>query len=326
MLNKNLRKCLYTLLGVALTILISGDIKDRKYLQGMAKLVLVSYIALAINKDRREIAKLTKEIIKTKRSQVDLEKQLNQFQERVKTDCDRQIKPIENRIQSIQERLDCPLTKVETPLKPKAATNKISPNKSTSKPKPKPKPKSMAKPVLVSDRERIPKTVVSIDEANYYKGCEDLGIEPDYLGLKRELTPATGNLEIYIYMGVFKPRNRRQQTLIRQLNSWGYRVIELPINTKEGENSQIKGDDTSLACDLVEKVCTQEITAEDKVILVTGDGDYFPALEKIKQRNIHITLVSSNPSRHLNGYVDRYLDLNLVEYDICQHQKTNDVA
>lgn len=407
MLNQLLNQGFYGLLGLTLTILVSGDIAEQKYLQGTAKAVLVSSVALTIKQDKEEISRLTQDILEAKESQAyfaeklnqvstkyvetieklelsyhnqikDLEAQLSsvlaynknlkldiealsllcsrefiqlkQEVEELKIDCieqDRQtqqktqsnqdrlrnlkvnyqqkIEQLENCTQSIQDKLDSRLVQIETKLKPiQARNNNVIVKKNASATKI--EPLKLAKSAPVSLRNRQSKTVVLIDEANYYNGCKDLGIKPDYKELKHQLMPETGDFEFRIYIGVFEPPSPKQIRIIRKLNSLGYKVVQLPINTNQYSGYQVKGDDVSLSCDLVEKVCLQEITPEDKVIIVTGDGDYFPALEKAQERNIDITLISSNPSRHLHGYVNRYLDLHFIEYNTYEHKKLDDVA
>ncbi len=407
MLNQLLDRGFYGFLGLALTILVSGDIAEQKYLQGAGKTVLVSSVALTIKKDREEISKLAQDLSEAKKDLVyftekldkvstkyveiiekleegyrdrikDLEAQLfsvvadnkslqldidalsllccreftqlkqeveqlkidwsdrdRQTQQKAQSNTDKlhnfkanyqqKIEEFENRTQSIEDKLNSRLVKIETKLKAKQAANNNLVIKKNA-PATKIKPIKLAKSAPVSLKDSKPKTVVLVDEANYFNGCKDAGFKPDYKALKHQLTPETGDVEFRIYMGVFETPSPKQTRLIKKLNRLGYQVTQLPINTIEDKGYQVKGDDVSLACDLVEKVCLQEITPEDKVILVTGDGDYFPALKKARNRNIDITLVSSNPSRHLDGYVNRYLDLHFVEYNTSEDKKFDDVA
>jgi uncharacterized LabA/DUF88 family protein len=50
----------------------------------------------------------------------------------------------------------------------------------------------------------------------------------------------------------------------------------------------------------------------DKVILFSGDGDFERAIELLRSKNTHITVVSTEGmiARELRNATDRYIDLN----------------
>jgi uncharacterized LabA/DUF88 family protein len=56
----------------------------------------------------------------------------------------------------------------------------------------------------------------------------------------------------------------------------------------------------------------------DRVILFSGDGDFERAIELLRSKNTHITVVSTEGmiARELRNATDRYIDLNDLRKDI----------
>jgi uncharacterized LabA/DUF88 family protein len=52
----------------------------------------------------------------------------------------------------------------------------------------------------------------------------------------------------------------------------------------------------------------------DRVILFSGDGDFERAIELLRAKNTHITVVSTEGmiARELRNVTDRYIDLNAI--------------
>ncbi len=245
-----------------------------------------------------------------------LRTELDQF----KVDSDRDRQQIQLKMQSMGDKLNHRVAKIDAAIQQKGAeicdcSAKKKPTKSTID-----KPQLVQK-VTNLPSLRPPKTFILIDQANFYHACQKLGIEPDYRALMLQLMPEEGKFEMRIYLGVYDRPSKQQKTLIQELENLNYQVFTLPIDRRNDGTQKVVGDDVKLTSDLVEMVSTKEITSQDKIVLVTGDGDYFPALEKVKQRDIDTTLVARYPSRRLNGFVSCYLYLDLIKYDISKHQK-----
>jgi uncharacterized LabA/DUF88 family protein len=56
----------------------------------------------------------------------------------------------------------------------------------------------------------------------------------------------------------------------------------------------------------------------DRVILFSGDGDFERAIELLRAKNTHITVVSTEGmiARELRNVTDRYIDLNAIRSEI----------
>jgi uncharacterized LabA/DUF88 family protein len=168
---------------------------------------------------------------------------------------------------------------------------------------------------------KIPRTVIFIDQSNFYHACENIGIEPDYAALMCLLTPEQGNCEIRIYLGVYKQATKKQKNLNKELKRLGYIVVEKPIAVYKDGTKKLVGDDHELSCDLLEMVLNGEITNRDRVVLVSGDGDFHAVLERVKNKGIIVDLIAHKPSHHLKPFVGHITHLDRIKYEICQHKK-----
>ena len=59
------------------------------------------------------------------------------------------------------------------------------------------------------------------------------------------------------------------------------------------------------------------------ISLITGDGDLSPAVQEIKQRNVHVTAIAKNSSvnRNLRNLANEFISLDSIKYDIAKHTK-----
>ena len=135
----------------------------------------------------------------------------------------------------------------------------------------------------------------------------------------RMLTPEVGECEIRVYLGVNTSSYRKQyqldpskkqKQLKRELEELGYQVIALPIVRHSNDNLKVVGDDIKLSCDLLTMMQNGEICDRDRVVLISGDGDYKPALQQVKDNGIRVEVIAYKPSRYLTAVADQvtYLD------------------
>ena len=61
-------------------------------------------------------------------------------------------------------------------------------------------------------------------------------------------------------------------------------------------------------------MCSSDLDQYDRVILFSGDGDFERAIELLRAKNTHITVVSTEGmiARELRNVTDRYIDLNAI--------------
>ena len=67
----------------------------------------------------------------------------------------------------------------------------------------------------------------------------------------------------------------------------------------------------------------KDVRAGDSVILITGDGDLYPAVKEIKQPNVHVTVIAKNSSinDNLRNLADDFISLDSLKYDLAKHTK-----
>ena len=161
---------------------------------------------------------------------------------------------------------------------------------------------------------RKPINRVYIDNNNLYNCSKALDIELDYQALMVKLTAATEKTIIKLYGGAF-PHQQDKYILLKKL---GYQVFTLPISKRGKGKFKTIGDDVKLSIDMI-----QDVKEGDLVTLVAGDGDYKPAIKKVKQRNVKVTVIAKKNavSRDLISLADRVIYLDDIVEDIAKYTK-----
>ena len=113
------------------------------------------------------------------------------------------------------------------------------------------------------------------------------------------------------YTGLKDPQDQRgfRDALI----SLGYtvrtKILKEYYDDNSGRYSQKANLDIEIVVDMFNTV-----DQYDKVILFSGDGDFERAIELLRSKNTHITVVSTERmiARELRNATDRYIDLNEI--------------
>jgi uncharacterized LabA/DUF88 family protein len=124
---------------------------------------------------------------------------------------------------------------------------------------------------------------------------------------KRE--PNTVLVNAFWYTGLKDPQDQRgfRDALI----SLGYtvrtKILKEYYDDSSGRYSQKANLDIEIVVDMFNTV-----DQYDRVILFSGDGDFERAIELLRSKNTHITVVSTEGmiARELRNATDRYIDLN----------------
>ncbi|MEM9137254.1 MAG: NYN domain-containing protein [Cyanobacteria bacterium P01_F01_bin.42] len=101
------------------------------------------------------------------------------------------------------------------------------------------------------------------------------------------------------------------------LISLGYtvrtKVLKEYYDDSSGRYSQKANLDIEIVTDMFNTV-----EQYDRVILFSGDGDFERAIELLRSKNTHITVVSTDGmiARELRNATDRYIDLNSIRDQI----------
>jgi uncharacterized LabA/DUF88 family protein len=127
--------------------------------------------------------------------------------------------------------------------------------------------------------------------------------------------PNTSLVNAFWYTGLKDPQDQRgfRDALI----SLGYtvrtKILKEYYDDNSGRYSQKANLDIEIVVDMFNTV-----DQYDKVILFSGDGDFERAIELLRSKNTHITVVSTEGmiARELRNATDRYIDLNDIRDQI----------
>lgn len=128
-------------------------------------------------------------------------------------------------------------------------------------------------------------------------------------------SPSTSLVNAFWYTGLKDPQDQRgfRDALI----SLGYtvrtKILKEYYDDSSGRLSQKANLDIEIVVDMFNTV-----EQYDSVILFSGDGDFERAIELLRSKNTHITVVSTEGmiARELRNATDRYIDLNDIRSSI----------
>ena len=127
--------------------------------------------------------------------------------------------------------------------------------------------------------------------------------------------PNTTLINAFWYTGLKDPQDQRgfRDALI----SLGYtvrtKILKEYYDDNSGRYSQKANLDIEIVVDMFNTV-----EQYDKVVLFSGDGDFERAIELLRSKSTHITVVSTEGmiARELRNATDRYIDLNDIRAKI----------
>lgn len=124
-----------------------------------------------------------------------------------------------------------------------------------------------------------------IDANNLHKGINSLGWKIDYKKFRRFLTEKYGVKKAYLCIGFIAAN----AGLYRDLQNWGYTLIFKPTVSYKGK---IKGNcDGEMILQVMAELVPGSESSCEKVILVTGDGDFASLVNYLEpKRKLEILL------------------------------------
>jgi uncharacterized LabA/DUF88 family protein len=174
---------------------------------------------------------------------------------------------------------------------------------------------------IVKSQESV--TRVYIDGNNLNFAMDGLQIDIDYEALRIEFSQNASHTNFKYYTGVHSPMSEGQRRFIDYLEAQRYEVVELPILRRHDSNKfKTVGDDVKITVDMI-----GEVKTGDDVILISGDGDFIPAVEEIQRRGVKVTIVAKKSmlSEQLSQIADEVIYLDDIQYKIAKYRKL-DVA
>lgn len=220
----------------------------------------------------------------------------------------------ETRQRLVLSKLDKVQHSVKVALRSPKVTN-IQPKKAEIAPSfEKPKTTTLVSEIPV--RESC--TYVYVDGNNLRYACEQLGIEFDYNNIRIEFSQDATKTQFKYYVGVHSRLTWQQKQQLLEINKGGYEVITFPLVKRDDGKWKTVGDDVKLAIDMA-----QEVKSGDRVILVSGDGDFIPAIEAVKNRGVKVTVVAHPQmlNEQLETLADNFISLEEIKYKIAKHKK-----
>ena len=148
---------------------------------------------------------------------------------------------------------------------------------------------------------------VFVDVANIFYAAKAAGIDIDYVTLLKSATANRDFVRAYAYTGL-DPENENQRQFHAFLARSGYKVVSKDIR-KYGDGRVKANLDIELVVDmmrLAEKL--------DIAIVVSGDGDFAPAIAAVQQKGVRVEVISfrGNTSSDLMDVADVFIDITTV--------------
>ncbi len=171
--------------------------------------------------------------------------------------------------------------------------------------------------------------MIFIDGSNLYHGMKDIlgQVAIDYQSLINMLVKNRNLIRTYYYTPVInrgeaEEQYRSQQRFLTYLADIPYFEVKFGILVRQGEVLVEKSIDVKLAVDMVKYAAMNQY---DVAILVSGDGDYTPAVETVKEMGKHVecAFFPQETSSQLKQIVDIFFELNKETLSKCIIYKEN---
>ena len=132
--------------------------------------------------------------------------------------------------------------------------------------------------------ERI---IIFIDNSNIFKGFRKYNIKADYEKLKNIITSGRDLRDIFLYEGVVYPISSVKKKWYEDLKKNSGYVIKASFDKIAANDAIEKKIDIKMAIDIISLAYENSF---DRAILITGDGDFIPVVNKLKEMNKPVEL------------------------------------
>jgi len=148
---------------------------------------------------------------------------------------------------------------------------------------------------------------VFVDVANIFYAAKAAGIDIDYVTLLKSATANRDFVRAYAYTGL-DPENENQRAFHAFLARSGYKVVSKDIR-KYGDGRVKANLDIELVVDMMRMAEKLDIA-----IVVSGDGDFAPAIAAVQQKGVRVEVISfrGNTSSDLIDVADIFIDITTV--------------
>ncbi|MDQ4034424.1 MAG: NYN domain-containing protein [Chloroflexota bacterium] len=143
-----------------------------------------------------------------------------------------------------------------------------------------------------------------VDVANMYYAARGQDVDVDYVALLKHATKGRDLIRAYAYTGL-DPENENQRKFIDFLGKNGYKPVIKDIR-KFGDGRMKANLDIELVVDLFRLADRMDIA-----VIVSGDGDFAPAIKALQDKGIRAEVISFKPntSSDLIAVADEFMDI-----------------
>ena len=145
---------------------------------------------------------------------------------------------------------------------------------------------------------------VFVDVANIFYAAKAAGVDIDYVTLLKSAGAGRDLVRAYAYTGL-DPDNENQRNFHDFLRRHGYKVVSKDIR-KYGDGKVKANLDIELVVDMMKTARNLDIA-----IVVSGDGDFAPAIRAVQEMGIRVEVISfrGNTSSDLIEVADLFTDI-----------------
>jgi uncharacterized LabA/DUF88 family protein len=148
---------------------------------------------------------------------------------------------------------------------------------------------------------------VFVDVANIFYAAKAAGVDIDYVTLLKSATAGRDLVRAYAYTGL-DPENENQRNFHTFLSRHGFKVVSKDIR-KYGDGKVKANLDIELVVDMMKTARNLDIA-----IVVSGDGDFAPAIRAVQEMGVRVEVVSfrGNTSSDLIDVADLFTDITAL--------------
>jgi uncharacterized LabA/DUF88 family protein len=148
---------------------------------------------------------------------------------------------------------------------------------------------------------------VFVDVANIFYAAKAAGVDIDYVTLLKASSAGRDLVRAYAYTGL-DPDNENQRNFHDFLRRHGYRVVSKDIR-KYGDGKVKANLDIELVIDMMKTARNLDVA-----IVVSGDGDFAPAIRAVQEMGVRVEVVSfrGNTSSDLMDVADQFTDITQI--------------
>jgi uncharacterized LabA/DUF88 family protein len=148
---------------------------------------------------------------------------------------------------------------------------------------------------------------VFVDVANIFYAAKAAGVDIDYVTLLKSASAGRDLVRAYAYTGL-DPDNENQRNFHEFLRRHGYKVVSKDIR-KYGDGKVKANLDIELVVDMMKTARNLDIA-----IVVSGDGDFAPAIRAVQEQGVRVEVVSfrGNTSSDLMDVADLFTDITQI--------------